>query len=82
MLDGLTIEERLEIFAEKGQTSAYLKLWKNQIFKLQKEGFDVDVIFPTSRRGEYYCCVYWEEPHGPGASALRELTLESLEDNF
>ncbi len=82
MLDRLTIEKRLEIFARNAKLFAPLKLWKNQVLKLQKEGCDVDVIFPTNRKGEYYCIVYWEEPHGPLAAALRAITLESVESNF
>ena len=81
MLERLTIERRLEIFAEAGETSAPLKLWKSQIYKLRKAGFDVDVVIATERRGEYFCCVDWKKPHGHWAHELLQLTIDSLKEN-
>ena len=40
----LSITERLEIYAEAGETSAPLKLWISEISKLEKGGFSVEKI--------------------------------------
>ena len=81
MLERLTVERRLEIYAEAGETSAPLKLWKNTISKLQKGGCLVEVISPTDRKGEYFCNVDWKNPHGQIAYALLRITIASLEEN-
>ena len=81
MLERLTVERRLEIYAENGETSAPLKLWKSTIPKLREAGCTVDIIAPTERKGEYYCNVDWKMPHGQGAYALLRLTIAALEEN-
>lgn len=81
MLERLTVERRLEIHAENGETSAPLKLWKSTISRLRTGGFTVDIIASTERKGEFYCNVDWKKPHGQWAYALLRLTITALEDN-
>ena len=81
MLERLTVERRLEINAESGESSATLKLWKSTILKLRKGGLTVDIIAPTERKGEYYCNVDWKKPRGQWAYALLRLTIAALEEN-
>ena len=79
MQETLSILRRLEIYAEAGETLANLKLWKPQIKKLVKDGFTIDVISPTLRRGEYSCLISWKHPNGAGASGMLNLTIKSLQ---
>ena len=70
MMERMTIIDRLEIVAERGDTNAALKLWGAQISKLEKGGFTVTKIAPTAREGELYCEVYWKQPYVPDAQRL------------
>ena len=81
MMERMTIIDRLEIVAERGDTNAALKLWGAQISKLEKGGFTVAKIAPTAREGEFYCEVDWKQPYGPDAQRLLEYTLEALQAN-
>ena len=51
MMERMTIIDRLEIVAERGDTNAALKLWGAQISKLERGGFTVTKIAPTAREG-------------------------------
>lgn len=81
MLEKLTIIERLEMFAEAGETSATLRLWKKRIKRLVDDGFTVEIICPTIREGEFYCKIDWKHPTGEVATEMLMLTIKSLEAN-
>ena len=83
MQEKLSVLNRLEIFAEAGETSAPLKLWKSQIKKLQAEGFTVEIITKTQRFGEFYCNISWAKPTISDGSAneLLKLSINSLNGN-
>lgn len=57
-----SILERLEGFAEYGLTYAKLRLWNKQKEQLENDGFEVSVLAPTDRKGEYFCLVDWRYP--------------------
>ncbi len=81
MLERLTIQDRLEMFAEAGETSAPLKLWKPTISKLERGGFLVEIIAPSQREGEYYCNIDWKNPRGSAARDMLRLSIQALESN-
>lgn len=83
MQEKLSILNRLEIYAEAGETSAPLKLWKSQISKLEEKGFVVEKIAKTHRLGEFYCNISWAKPtiSGGAANEMLKLSINSLNDN-
>ena len=82
MMEKMSIMERIEVFADAGETSAPLKLWKNQIARLEKGGFTVEKIAPTEREGEFYCDVDWKNPSGPEAQQMLRYTIRSLKEQL
>ena len=78
MLEKTSIIDRLEIYANEGETSAPLKLWGAQITSLRKGGFQVEVLKPTDRYGEYNCTISWDFPTGHQASYMLALSIDSL----
>ena len=78
MLEKITILDRLEIFAESGLTEAMLKLWNNQIERLRRDGFEVTIIAPTERKGEYYCKIDWKNPAGQTANGLLATSIATM----
>lgn len=71
----MTVLDRLELYADAGETSAPLKLWKNQILQLRKDGFTVEEIAPTERRAEYFCTIDWSQPNIPESLANEMLKM-------
>ena len=53
MNHGITIEERLEIFAEKGFLGGFtLRIWNSKAKSLIKQGILLENPVPTGRKGE------------------------------
>ena len=77
MHGNLTILDRLDVFADCGKTSASLKLWENQFFRLRDIGFDVDPIAPSERAGEYHCRIEWAYPTGQAAYEMLGRSIQS-----
>ena len=49
----ITIEDRLEAYAEKGELGGFtLKLWKSKAKSLEKQGIVLHNPVPTGREGE------------------------------
>lgn len=82
MTERLSVLERLEFFAEEGETKAGLILWKRQIIALEKGGFTVKTIAQADIKNRFYCIVNWEQPHGKDALKMLEYTLKALEANL
>ena len=82
MMRKLSITERLEIFAEHGETSAPLKLWIGQITNLGAGGYTVEKIAPTERKGEFFCDVDWKSPKGEDAQQMLDYTIKALKANL
>ena len=60
MDNGLTVYARLEHYAERGQISCELNLYKRQIEKLLKNGLAVQPLHPmTGYKGQYRCMIGW-----------------------
>lgn len=78
MLSQTTIMDRLEAFANAGDASAQLKLWKKKIHKLRKDGFDVRTISKTERTGEFLCEISWKYPKSAETRYLLSLTISGL----
>lgn len=78
----LSIMERLEIYAEAGETSAPLKLWSSQISKLEKGGFLVEKIAPIEGGKRFFCEINWKNPKGTEAQQMLEYTVKALQANF
>ena len=78
MVDKTTILDRIEVYADDGETSAPLKLWKTQISKLRKQGFTVTTVSPTNRKREFYCNISWKTPKGDEARYMLSATISGL----
>lgn len=82
MIEKSTIIDRIEVYANDGRTSIPLKIWKGQIKKLEKEGFNVLIKSPTKRCGEYSCIVSWKYPRGEQAAYMLSITIKALTNNL
>lgn len=82
MVGKVTIMDRIEVYANSGEISAPLKLWKSQISSLKKDGFDVSVVSPTERKGEFYCNISWKNPKGGEARYMLSATISGLTRNL
>lgn len=78
----LSITERLEIYAEAGETSAPLKLWTSEISKLEKGGFSVEKIAPVEGNMRFLCDIDWKYPKGKDAQQMLDYTIKALQNNF
>lgn len=74
----LSILDRLEPHAMFGLTSTKLKLWNKQIERLEKDGFEVTVIAPTNRAGEYYCLIDWRNPTAQPAYEMLAISINTM----
>ena len=74
MLEQSGLEQRLDTIAVSGKTHGVLRLWKNQISRLEKDGCKVTVISSTNRGAESLCDVDWSYPTGPLAKHLLEIS--------
>ncbi len=76
MQERYSVVDRIEGVAYKGKFYIHLNLWKQQISKLEKEGFVVKILNPTNRPGEYSCIIYWNLPTKAGiAMEMQQLSL-------
>ena len=82
MLSQTTIMDRLTVFANAGETSAQLKLWKKRIRKLRKDGFEVRTISQTERTGEFLCEISWKQPKSAETRYLLSATISCLNRNL
>lgn len=76
MIKTFSIYDRLEQFSESGVTFASLWLWKKQIKKLQKDGFEITLIKSSSENeGNFFCLIRWDNaPSNSVASRLLDLS--------
>ena len=80
MLEQSGLEQRLDIIAVSGKTHGVLRLWKNQISQLERNGCKVTVISSTNREAESLCDVDWSNPTGPIAKHLLEISKHVTKD--
>ena len=81
MIKTITIIERLEQISENGRTSASLWLWKKQIKKLQKDGFEVTLIKSSSEnKGLFHCLICWDK--APINSIAHRILDLSTNENY
>lgn len=79
MQERYSVLDRMESVAYQGKFYIHLNLWKQQISKLEKEGFVVTVLNPTTRPGEYACIIYWNLPTKAGiAMEMQHLSLVNV----
>ena len=63
MIPRITIEDRLVIFAQGGMTKGFtLKIWKNKVKHLEKEGIKLKNPQPTGKKGLSKYEVDFSEP--------------------
>ena len=80
MSSHITIEERLEIFAQRGMTHGFsLKLWPSKAKALRREGIVLSNPRPTGRRGEKRFDINFSNPT-PGKFS-ETLFLMAMEEN-
>lgn len=82
MNHGITIEERLKIFAEKGYLGGFtLKVWDSKAKSLRKQGIFLDNPQPTGRKGEaqYEICFLFPVP-GTFSEELYNIAMEYRRD--
>lgn len=82
MNHGITIEERLEIFAEKGYLGGFtLRIWDSKAKSLRKQGIILDNPKPTGRKGEaqYEVCFLFPVP-GTFSEKLYNIAMEYRRD--
>ena len=79
MTHRITIEERLEIFAQGGLTGGFtLKLWKSKAKSLEKQGIVLFNPKPTGRNGEMKYEIDYSVPiPGTLSETLYQMAMES-----
>lgn len=74
-----TLMDQIRVYAEAGKVSASMKLWKTQISRLTKKGFNVIINSSADHKDEFYCTVSWENPKGHAAAIMLATSAKALQ---
>ena len=69
----------IEVYADRGETTAVLKVWKSQIpreiLRFEDEGFKVTHLCPAKAANQEYYKFSWAEPTVKGGLAEKMLEI-------
>ena len=77
-----TLLEQIRQVASEGKATVDMKLWRAQIYRLQKKGFRVTINSLAEHEGQYNCTVSWEYPQGKAAREMLEIAIRAMQQFY